>query len=122
MYAAVHVLPEVLVYVTLFVIAAPPDWKVTTGVPIVSLAVRVKVTTSPSSANVDVELLEAIPTDVNVGTESSNVTLDPSVTAVTATPALPDVSAKAILKVTDPSVSLEFAVYFAVHVLPSVFT
>ena len=91
-------LPEVLVYVTLFVIAAPPDWKVTTGVPIVSLAVRVKVTTSPSSANVDVELLEAIPTDVNVGTVSSNVTLDPSVTAVTATPALPTLSVKAILK------------------------
>ena len=79
MYAAVHVLPEVLVYVTLFVIASPPDWKVTVGVPIVSLAVRVKVTTSPSSANVVVELLEAIPTDVNVGTVSSNVTLDPSV-------------------------------------------
>ena len=57
------------------VIAAPPDWKVTVGVPIVSLAVRVKVTTSPAAANVDVALLEAIPTAVNVGTESSNVTL-----------------------------------------------
>ena len=34
----------------------------------------------------------------------SNVTLDPSVTAVTATPALPALSLKAILKVTAPSV------------------
>ena len=84
------------------VIAAPPDWKVTTGVPIVSLAVRVKVTTSPAAANVDVALLETIPTDVNVGTVPSNVTLDPSVTAVTATPALPELSLKAILKVTEP--------------------
>ena len=51
-------------------------------------------------------MLEAIPTAVNVGTVPSNVTLDPSVTVVTATPALPALSVKAILKVTDPSVSL----------------
>ena len=53
------------------VIASPPDWKVTVGVPIVSLAVRVKVTTSPIFAIVVVALLEATPTAVNVGTVSS---------------------------------------------------
>ena len=53
------------------VIAAPPDWKVTVGVPIVSLAVRVKVTISPAAANVDVALLETIPTAVNVGAVAS---------------------------------------------------
>ena len=50
------------------------------------------------------------------------MTLEPFVTAVTAVPALPELSLKAMLKVTAPSVSLEFAVYFAVHVLPPVFT
>ena len=49
------------------VIAALPDWKVTVGVAIVSFAVNVSVTTSPTLANVDVELLEAILTLLNVG-------------------------------------------------------
>jgi hypothetical protein len=45
-YAAVHVFPDVFTYVTVvFVIAAPPERKVTTGVDIVSLAVNESVTT-----------------------------------------------------------------------------
>ena len=59
--------------------------KVTTGVPIVSLAVKVSVTTSLTFASVVVELLDAIATLLNVGTVLSKVTLpDPLVTAVPA--------------------------------------
>ena len=50
-YAAVQVFPLVFVYVMeVSVIAAPPDWKVTTGVLIASLAVNVRVTTSSATA------------------------------------------------------------------------
>ena len=75
-YAAVHVFPLVLLYVIdVSAIAALPHWNVTVGVVIVSLAVKVSVTTSPAFANVVVELLDAILTLLNVGTVSSNVTL-----------------------------------------------
>jgi len=68
-YAAVHVFPDVFTYVTdVYVIAAPPETKVTTGVDIVSLAVNVSVTLLPTAASVDVELFDAIPTLLNVGT------------------------------------------------------
>ena len=53
-----------------------------------------------------------------VGAVVSNVTLpDPLVTAV---PAFPAISLKAILKVTAPAVSLALAVYAAVQVFPLV--
>ena len=67
-YFAVHVLPDVFVYVTVSsVIASPPDWKVTVGVAIVSFAVNVNVTISPTLAKVVVELFDAILTLLNVG-------------------------------------------------------
>jgi len=59
-------------------------------------------------ARVVVELLDAIPTLLNVGTVLSNVTLP--VPLVTAVPAFPAESLNAILYVTDPSVSEAFAV------------
>jgi hypothetical protein len=59
--------PDVFTCVTDAVIAAPPDWNVTTGVAIVSLAVNVSVTTSATLARVVVELLDAIPTLLKVG-------------------------------------------------------
>ena len=49
------------------VIAAPPDWKVTTGSVIVSGEVTVRVTTSSALAKVVVELLEAMLTALKVG-------------------------------------------------------
>ena len=49
------------------VIVAPPELKVTTGVAIVSEAVKVRVTTSPAIARVDVELFEAMLTELSVG-------------------------------------------------------
>ena len=68
--------PDVFTYVTDAVIAALPDWNVTTGVAIVSLAVNVSVTTSATLARVVVELLDAIPTLLNVGAVLSfNVTV-----------------------------------------------
>jgi hypothetical protein len=69
--------PDVFTYVTdVFVIAAPPETKVTTGVAIVSLAVNVSVTTFDAFARVAVELLDAIPTLLNVGAVLSfNVTV-----------------------------------------------
>jgi len=69
--------PDVFTYVIeVFVIAALPDWNVTTGVAIVSLAVNVSVTTYDAFARVVVELLDAIPTLLNVGTVLSfNVTV-----------------------------------------------
>ena len=54
------------------VIAAPPDWKVTTGVLIASLAVNVRVNTSSALAKVVVELLEAMLTELSVGAVVSN--------------------------------------------------
>ena len=69
--------------------------KVTTGVPIVSLAVNVRVTISLAFASVVVELSDAIATLFKVGTVLLKVTLpDP---LVTATPALDDKSLKAML-------------------------
>ena len=68
--------PDVFTCVTDAVIAAPPDWNVTTGVAIVSLAVNVSVTTFDAFARVVVELLDAIPTLLNVGAVLSfNVTV-----------------------------------------------
>ena len=69
--------PDVFTYVTdVSVIAAPPERKVTTGVAIVSLAVNVSVTTFDAFARVVVELLDAIPTLLNVGAVLSfNVTV-----------------------------------------------
>ena len=49
------------------VIVAPPELKVTTGVAIVSEAVKVRVTTSSALAKVVVELLEAMLTELSVG-------------------------------------------------------
>ena len=102
--------PDVFTYVIeVFVIAALPDWNVTTGVAIVSLAVNISVTTLPTTAaSVDVELFDAILTLLNVGAVLSNVTLPPPL--VTAVPAFPAESLNAILYVTDPSVSEAFAV------------
>ena len=51
--------------------AAPPDWKVTTGVPMASEAVKVRVTSFPALANVVFVLLEAILTLLSVGAVSS---------------------------------------------------
>ena len=77
------------------VIDAPPDVKVTTGVDIVSEAVNVRVISSLAIASVFVELLEAMLTELSVGAVVSNVTLpEPLVTAV---PAFPAVSLKAML-------------------------
>jgi hypothetical protein len=77
------------------VIASLPELKVTTGVDIVSEAVNVRVTTSSALAKVVVELLEAMLTELSVGAVVSNVTLpEPLVTAV---PAFPAVSLKAML-------------------------
>ena len=69
--------------------------KVTTGVWIASLAVKVRVTISLTFASVVVELSDAIATLLKVGTVSSNVTLPEPL--VTATPAFEYKSLKAIL-------------------------
>ena len=45
----------------------PPHLNVTTGVPIVSLAVNVSVTSSPTLARVVVELFDAMPKLYKVG-------------------------------------------------------
>ena len=73
----------------------PPDWKVTVGVLIASDAVKVRVISSPAFASVEVLLSEAILTLPRVGTVVSVVTLP--LPLVTAEPALPAVSLKAIL-------------------------
>jgi len=75
--------------------ALPPDRKVTTGEAIGSEAVNVRVTTSFATASVVVGLLEAMLTELSVGAVPSYVTLP--VPLVTAEPALPAVSLKAIL-------------------------
>ena len=69
--------PDVFTYVIeLSVIAALPDWNVTTGVAIVALAVNVSVTTSATLARVVVELFDAILTLLRVGPVCSfNVTV-----------------------------------------------
>ena len=73
----------------------PPDANVTVGVEMLSLAVNVKVTSSPALASVEVLLSEAILTLLRVGAVVSVVTLP--LPLVTAEPALPAVSLKAIL-------------------------
>ena len=66
--------PVVFVYVTeVSVIAAPPDLNVTLGVDIASLAVSVRVTTSPIFATEVIELFEAILTGLSVGGTMSTV-------------------------------------------------
>ena len=75
--------------------ASFPDLNVTTGVCKASLPVKVKVTTSPTLANVLVELLDAIATLLNDGDPLSKVTLpEPLVTAV---PLFPAISLKAMV-------------------------
>ena len=64
------------------------------------------------------ELLEAMLTELSVGFVVSNVTLPERL--VTAVPAFPAISLKAILKVTAPAVSLALAVYAAGQLYPSV--
>ena len=105
------------------VMAAPPDLNVTLGVDIASLAVSVRVTTSPSFATDVMELLVTMLAELSVGAVVSKpaVTLVESDVAVTAVPAFPTVSTKAILKVIAPDVSLAFTVYAAVQVFPLVF-
>ena len=67
-YAAVQVFPLAFVYVTeVSVIAAPPDLNVTTGVLIVSLAVSVRVTTSPLFATEVMALFVTMLTLLRVG-------------------------------------------------------
>ena len=66
--------------------------------------------TSLTIANVSVELFEAMPTSLSVGTVLSKVTLLEFVTAVTFVPAFPRTSSKAIVKLTRPSVSSAWAV------------
>ena len=66
-------------------------------------------------------LLTSLEDIETVGGVVSTVIVPPDVTAVTAVPAFPAVSLKAILKVTLPSVSEECIVYTAVHVFPDVF-
>ena len=67
----------------------------TVGVEILSLAVKVRVISSPAFASVEVLLSEAILTLPRVGAVVSVVTLP--LPLVTAEPALPAVSLKAIL-------------------------
>ena len=55
----------------LSVTATPPDLKVTTGVSMVSEAVKVRVTLSPALAIVLLVLSEAIPTPLSDGAISS---------------------------------------------------
>ena len=83
---------------------------------------KLRVTSFPLVAQLfEVELFEAIVTVVSVGRLPSNRTLLESSTEVSAVPTFPAESLKATLKVTAPSVSLEFAVYSAVQVFPVVF-
>ena len=78
------------------------------------------VTLSPTIASVSVELLEAMPTSLSVGTVLSKVTLlEGGVTAVTSVPAFPEMSLKAIVKLTAPSVSSGAATYWAVQFILS---
>jgi hypothetical protein len=53
------------------VIAAPPDLKVTVGVDIASLAVSVRVTTSPSFVTEVMALFVAMLTELSVGMVAS---------------------------------------------------
>jgi hypothetical protein len=79
--------------------AAPPEEAVTVGGWIVSLAVKLNVTTSVGVAFDRFALLDEIDTELKVGAEVSmtTATLLESVVEVTGVPALPAVSLKAIL-------------------------
>ena len=98
---------------------APPEKNTTSvllGVSILSLAVKVKVTSLPTFARLVVELFEAIPTLFSDGAVLSIVTLPlPLVTGV------PEFSARSLnvtVYPTAPPVSPAITVYFAVWVLP----
>ena len=88
-------LPLVFDTVILPFTAAPPEEAVTVGDWIVSLAVKLNLTTSAGVAFDVFALLEAIETLLRVGPEVLVVTLP--VPLVTAVPALPAASLKAIL-------------------------
>ena len=123
-YDAVQVFPLVFVYVTeVSVMAASPDLNITTGGLIASLAVSVRVTTSQTFATVVMALFETMLTLLSVGAVVSMPadTLVEFDVAVTAVPEFPALSAKAILKVTAPDVSLALTVYAAVQVFPLAF-
>ena len=97
-------------------VAPAPSLIVQVGVWIVSEDVKVNVMSSPLLA-LPVPA-SAIPTDVSVGCVLSIVTLEPSVTAVTATPAVPPTSVNAIEKVIAPAPSSLWVVTAHFHVLP----
>ena len=102
--------------------ATPSDENVTTFVPTASIAVKVTVITSLTIASVSVELFEAMPTSLSVGKVLSKVTLLEFVTAVTSVPAFPEISLKATVKLTAPSVSSGAATYWAVQFILSSLT
>ena len=82
--AQVQVFPPVLVMVSAFVASTPaPNSISQVGVPIVSVAVNVIVTVSPSFDRDCESPFPAIETDDSVGTVSSWVTAVPSVVEVT---------------------------------------
>jgi len=102
----VHAFEPVLVTATELVIESPFELNVHVGVWICSDAVEVKVMVSPASASPELELLDDRVTVVRTGWVLSMVTLDASVVAVTAVPALPAESENPIVKLTTPSASL----------------
>ena len=81
MYDAFHVVASssplsLTVILSAFVMLSPSDVNVTVGVPIASLAVKVRVTVFPALASVPPVPFEAIETDDNVGAVvSSTVTV-----------------------------------------------
>ena len=79
---------------------------------------KVRVTSSPFTPTVFVELFDTIPTVFSVGNVRSVVTLVELVTAVTFVPEIPAPLLKLTTNVTAPSPSLEFASYFAVQLRP----
>ena len=93
-----------------------PSLMVQVGVWMASDAVKLRVMSSPLLA-LPVPA-SAIDTEVNVGWVLSMVTLEPSVTAVTATPAVPPMSVKAIEKVIAPLASALLVSTTHVQVLP----
>ena len=97
-----------------------PSLMVQVGVWMVSDAVKLRVISSPLLA-LPVPA-SAIDTEVNVGWVLSIVTLEPSVTAVTATPAVPPTSVKAIENVIAPLASALVVSTTHVQVLPLVDT
>ena len=92
---AVQVFPLVFETLTLPFTAAPPEEAVTVGDWIVSLAVKLNVTTSVGVAFERLALLDEINTVVKVGTEVSVVTLP--LPLETGVPAFVAMSLKAML-------------------------